>query len=73
MAGYPRRGCPRRDRALAALQDISFISYERTTGAIRERMNARNRVDEARLARELADAFRANYRRAEAIARGEAP
>jgi hypothetical protein len=33
-------------------------------------MNARNRVDEAKLARELADSFRANYRRAEAIARG---
>ena len=63
----------RRERAFAALHDLSTVTYERTTGAIRDRMNARNRVDEARLARELADAFRANYRRAEAIARGDAP
>jgi superfamily II DNA helicase RecQ len=47
------------------------VSYERTTGVIRDRMNARNRVDEAKLARELGDAFRGNYRRAEAIARGD--
>ena len=60
----------RKTRALAAMQELSAISYETTTGAIRERMNARNRVDEARLARELADFFRGNYQRAEAIARG---
>ena len=60
----------RKTRALAAMQELSAISYERTAGAIRERMNARNRVDEARLARELADFFRGNYQRAEAIARG---
>jgi hypothetical protein len=63
----------RREQAFAALHDLSTVTYERTTGAIRDRMNARNRVDEAQLARELADAFRANYRRAEAIARGDAP
>ena len=53
------------------MQDLSAVAYEKTTGIIRERMNARNRVDEAKLARELADAFRGNYRRAEAIARGD--
>ena len=42
-------------------------------GAFNGLVSGRNRVDEAKLARELADAFRANYRRAEAIARGEAP
>ncbi len=61
----------RKSRALEVLQDLSLVSYEKTTGPIRERLNARNRVDEARLARELGDAFREAYRRAEAIARGE--
>jgi len=60
----------RKAQALAAMQDLSAVAYEKTTGIIRERMNARNRVDEAKLARELADAFRGNYRRAEEIARG---
>lgn len=60
----------RRERALAALQDLSAIDYGRTTGEIRRRLGARDKVEEVRLAKDLADFFRANYRRAEAIATG---
>ena len=62
---------PVRRRALAALQDVSAIDYDRTVGDIRARLTAHDKVDEVRLARELGEIFRANYRRAAAIARGE--
>ncbi len=59
---------PARSRALAALQDVSRIDYERTSGEIHRRLNAPDRVEEVRLAHELADWFRANYVRAKAMA-----
>ena len=62
----------RRGPALAALQDVSAVDYDRVLGLIRPRLAARDRVEEVRLARELAEIFRGNYRRAEAIARGQA-
>jgi iron(III) transport system substrate-binding protein len=64
---------PRRAQALAVLQDMSAISYERTTKDIRARLGARDKVQEVRLAKELADAFRANYAKARAIAEGATP
>lgn len=64
---------PRRAQALAVLQDMSPISYERTTNDIRARLGARDKVQEVRLAKELADAFRANYAKARAIAEGATP
>ncbi|MGH7959227.1 MAG: ABC transporter substrate-binding protein [Opitutaceae bacterium] len=57
--------------ALAAMQDVSAVEYERTTNEIRARLGARDKVDEIRIARELADVFRANYARAKRIANGE--
>ena len=60
-----------RAEALAALQDLSAIEYDRTTGEIRARLGAKDKVDEIRLARELGSFFRANYARAEAIATGK--
>ena len=62
---------PRRAAALAALQEISAVSHERVTGEVRARLGSRDKVDEVRLARELGEWFRANYARAEAIARGD--
>ncbi len=60
---------PLRGRALAVLQDISAVSYERTNREIRAQLGSRNKVDEVRAAKELAATFRATYARAEAIAR----
>lgn len=61
---------PQRARALAVLQDLTAVDYERATGAIRARLGAKDKVEEVRLAKELGDAFRRNYARAEAIAAG---
>jgi iron(III) transport system substrate-binding protein len=62
---------PAKSQALAVLQDLAAIDYEKTTGAIRARLGSRDKVEEVRLAKELGDYFRANYGRAEAIARGK--
>ena len=59
---------PKKSEALAVLQDLSAVDYDRTANQIRARLGARNKVDEIRVAQELADFFRANYARAEAIA-----
>lgn len=62
---------PARSNALAVLQDMSAVSYERAGGEIHARLNARDRVQEVTLATELTRAFRENYVRAARIARGE--
>jgi iron(III) transport system substrate-binding protein len=61
---------PQKARALAVLQDLSAVSYEQTTSQIRARLGSKDKVDEVRIAKELADVFRANYARAEAVAKG---
>jgi hypothetical protein len=55
--------------ALAALQDLSAVNYEATGGRIRAAINSKNKADEIRLAKELGDTFRAQYRRAKALAK----
>ncbi len=59
---------PARSEALAVLHDLSAVEYPRVAATIRPRLGARDRVEEVRLARELAQQFRSNYERAEAIA-----
>lgn len=58
-------------RALAELQDLAFVDYVQANGAIKRALTSKNKVDEVRLASELAAQFRARYARAEAMARGE--
>jgi iron(III) transport system substrate-binding protein len=60
---------PAKQAALAALQDLSAIDYDRVRGEIREALNARDKVEELRMAHALATTFRENYARAESIAR----
>jgi len=55
--------------ALAVLQDMSLLSYERASGEIRVALRSKNRADELRLARELGGQLRAQYAKAAAIAR----
>ncbi len=61
---------PARSRALAVLAEAEPVSYDRTREEIHRRLTAKDRVEEVRLATELAAYFRSNYARAEAIARG---
>jgi ABC-type Fe3+ transport system substrate-binding protein len=61
---------PARHRALAVLQDVSAVDYDQALGRIKRGLGSRNQVDAVRLARDLGEGFRRNYRRAERIARG---
>jgi ABC-type Fe3+ transport system substrate-binding protein len=62
----------RRAAALAVLQDLRAVAYNEAGGTIRRALQSRNKVDEVDLGSRLGRAFRAQYERAERIARGEA-
>ena len=61
---------PVRAQALAALQDMSAVEYDRVGGDIHQALGSKNKVDGINLANELGAAFRRNYARAEEIAKG---
>ncbi|MGC4073259.1 MAG: extracellular solute-binding protein [Nibricoccus sp.] len=55
--------------AMAVLQDLSAVDYEAAGGRIRSAISSKNKAEEIRLAKELGDKFRAQYRRAEELAK----
>jgi len=59
----PGRDAATRDRLLAELADLSAVDYEQMFSRIKPALNAKNKVDEVRLASELADHFRQQYLR----------
>lgn len=61
-AGFP-------PEATAAFHDLDRVGYDEATGAITAVVRSRDKIAETRLARELGEVFRANYRRAETLAR----
>ena len=61
-----RAGSP--PEALAVLGDLSVISYDQME-TVRKRLNSKDKVDEVRLANELAEHFRHQYAQAAEIAR----
>jgi tryptophan 2,3-dioxygenase len=58
-----------RAAALAVLQDMAAVSYERTGTDIKRALGSKNKVDEIHLANELASRFRQQYSKAAEIAR----
>ena len=62
---------PAREEALAELQDLSLVSYDRARGEISAALGSKDQVDEVRLASRLAAEFRARYARAEKLAEGK--
>jgi spermidine/putrescine-binding protein len=57
--------------ALAVLQDLSAVDLAATNGRIRQALSAKDKTEELKLARELGDHFRAQYRRAEEMAKAK--
>ncbi len=55
--------------ALAVLGDLSSVSYDAVQGRIRQALTSRSKVEEIRLASELANGFRRQYERAGEVAR----
>ena len=60
-AGFP-------PEAMAAFADVRAVDYEAAGGRIREALGPK-KIREVQLAKELADSFRAQYRRAAELAR----
>jgi ABC-type Fe3+ transport system substrate-binding protein len=60
----------RREQALAVMTDLSVVGYEQMFSRVKTALTSKNKVDEVRLASELASHFRDQYERAERIARG---
>jgi ABC-type Fe3+ transport system substrate-binding protein len=56
--------------ALAVMSDMSGVSYSEMNGRIRQALNSKDKVDEVRLANDLAASFRRQYARAAETARG---
>jgi iron(III) transport system substrate-binding protein len=59
-----------RERARAVLTDLAAVGYEQMFSRVKPALTSKNKVDEVRLASELAGQFRAQYQRAERIAKG---
>lgn len=55
--------------ALAVMGDMSAVTYPEMNGRIKQALNSKDKVDEVRLASELAEAFRRQYARAAEMAR----
>src|SRR5690606_2750937 len=56
-------------QAMAVLNDMSLLGYDRMFAVVKPALNSKNKVDEVRLARELGAQLRAQYRRAAELAR----
>ena len=57
--------------ALAVLQDLSAVDLAAASGRVKQALQAKDKTEELRLARELGDLFRAQYRKAEELARAK--
>jgi len=55
--------------ALAVMSDMSAVSYAEMNGRIKQALNSKDKVDEVRLASELATVFRRQYAKAADLAR----
>jgi len=57
--------------ALAVLQDLSAVDRAAASGRVKQALNSKDKTEELRLARDLGDHFRAQYKKAEALARAK--
>ena len=59
------------DQAMAVLQDMSAVDYDKAAGEIKTALGSRNKLEEVALARRLGKLFREQYRRAAELARAK--
>lgn len=57
--------------ALAVLQDLAVVDYDAASGRVKRALSAKDKTEELQLSRDLGEALRAQYRRAEEIARSK--
>lgn len=59
-----------RAKATAVLQKLEIVGYDRASNEIKQALGSKNKVDELRMANELADRLRKQYHHAIQVARG---
>ena len=59
------------EQAMAVLQDMSAVDYDKTAGEIKTALGSKNKLEEVALARRLGKHFREQYQRAAALARAK--
>jgi ABC-type Fe3+ transport system substrate-binding protein len=59
------------DQAMAVLQDMSAVDYDKAAGEIKTALGSKNKLEEVTLARRLGNLFREQYRRAAELARAK--
>ena len=57
--------------ALAIFSDLDLLDFDRATSEIAPVLRSGNKIEEVKLAREIADTFRTQYERARRIAKGD--
>jgi len=72
LAARERGDVAAAEEAEKILSDLDAINFERASGPIKNTLSDGDAIDEVRLARELADRFRAQYERARRVAEGDA-
>jgi ABC-type Fe3+ transport system substrate-binding protein len=55
--------------AMAALQDLSAVDYDQIAGTIHRQLTSKDKTDEVKFARALGERFRAQYAKAEELAK----
>ena len=59
------------DQAMAVLQDMSAVDYDKAAGEIKAALGSKNKLEEVALAQRLGKLFREQYRRAAELARAK--
>jgi ABC-type Fe3+ transport system substrate-binding protein len=59
------------DQAMAVLQDMSAVDYDKAAGEIKAALGSKNKLEEVALAKRLGKLFREQYRRATELARAK--
>ena len=59
------------DQAMAVLQDMSAVDYDKAAGEIKTALGSKNKLEEVALAKRLGKLFREQYRRAAELARAK--
>ena len=59
------------DQAMAVLQDMSAVDYDKAAGEIKAALGSKNKLEEVALAKRLGKLFREQYRRAAELARAK--
>ena len=60
------------EMTMSRFQDVSYVSYVKAMGEMREQLNSGNKIESAKEAKRMTGIFRRNYKEAAELAKEEA-